>query len=510
MTNYELQKAQRELASVDTPLRCRLTIEETLFADASDSIVSHSSSLTVCIPIQDAIESDYHYYIDLPLEFAKNHSLALRSGQLLVDINDAVLEDDQVVLSSSSTLHLLSAVDTSRHLSTVVSPVMGNLTLMIVRVSTSDGAQPPASLDTLKERMFGSGPGLRSQYQACSFNQLNFVDSGGLDIVLDQPMSAFTKPSQLLDAASAKIQHLKSVSSVSKLADKVLFCQPPGTGNWLAVAPVGSWKLNFNAGWCTSLSATMHEMGHAIGLRHSGIEGASYGDKSGYMGYGSKDATTPAKCFNALKNYQLGWYQDKVAVVNPAQPVKATIGGFVDYDSSDDDVILKIDDYYVEYNLAQKFNAETSQAINQVTITKDANDYSRRVAILDVGDRYSVANYNNTGHALVVEVCEHQVVNGLDKMVVSIAYDESYCNQELPPTFDLVNAVRSSTATASSCHKVNLGCDLHSECCSGLRCLADSHGQRSCKACRRQTWKCRATSDCCGALSCVAGRCRVG
>jgi hypothetical protein len=78
----------------------------------------------------------------------------------------------------------------------------------------------------------------------------------------------------------------------------------------------------------------MHELGHTVGLIHSGAGPSAYGDESGYMvrpslayalhsatalhcvplpsdssilqGYGDKAVKWPRKCFNALNHWQLG------------------------------------------------------------------------------------------------------------------------------------------------------------------------------------------------------------
>jgi hypothetical protein len=68
----------------------------------------------------------------------------------------------------------------------------------------------------------------------------------------------------------------------------------------------------------------MHNIGHNLNLAHSG-ERYFYGcygcrqraDQSGMMGKVSNKESSPRMCFNAAKNYQLGWYSDKTEVVTP-------------------------------------------------------------------------------------------------------------------------------------------------------------------------------------------------
>jgi hypothetical protein len=49
------------------------------------------------------------------------------------------------------------------------------------------------------------------------------------------------------------------------------------------------------------IAATMHEIGHTMGLTHANENGAPYADSTGYMSAGHKDADWPRKCFNGHK-----------------------------------------------------------------------------------------------------------------------------------------------------------------------------------------------------------------
>ena len=61
----------------------------------------------------------------------------------------------------------------------------------------------------------------------------------------------------------------------------------------------------------------MHEIGHNLGLAHSAEIGESeYGDGTGVMG-NSSEKDDMKMCYNPQKNYQLGWYQDQEATMNP-------------------------------------------------------------------------------------------------------------------------------------------------------------------------------------------------
>jgi hypothetical protein len=52
---------------------------------------------------------------------------------------------------------------------------------------------------------------------------------------------------------------------------------------------------------CIDIAATMHEVGHTMGLTHSNEDGRPYADFSGYMAAGYKSTDWPRKCFNGHK-----------------------------------------------------------------------------------------------------------------------------------------------------------------------------------------------------------------
>jgi hypothetical protein len=141
------------------------------------------------------------------------------------------------------------------------------------------------SLQELRDRIFGSGVGLKTQMADCSFDQLEFQDAGGLEITLPRNMAYYTNSSLIRAGAEQAILNLHKVTP-DKLADKVMFCQPPGSGGWLANAGVNHWMSQYNNEWCLSLSANMHEIGHNLGLLHSSDyenPNVEYSDTSGYM-----------------------------------------------------------------------------------------------------------------------------------------------------------------------------------------------------------------------------------
>ena len=53
--------------------------------------------------------------------------------------------------------------------------------------------------------------------------------------------------------------------------------------NWLAYAYVDHWFSAYKSEYCTYPSFQMHEIGHNMGLVHSGEDSDEYGDQSGLV-----------------------------------------------------------------------------------------------------------------------------------------------------------------------------------------------------------------------------------
>ena len=128
----------------------------------------------------------------------------------------------------------------------------------------------------------------------------------------------------------------------------------------------------------------MHEIGHNLDLHHSGEAGftgttGEYGDQTCIMGFGDGQDDT-AKCFNAAKMSELGWYTNRVVSINPTvDTFNGKVIGVADYGISDTAHTLVVeivnpvaveDNIYLTYNRAKGINAGTGEKKDMVTIVR--------------------------------------------------------------------------------------------------------------------------------------------
>ena len=154
------------------------------------------------------------------------------------------------------------------------------------------------------------------------------------------------------------------------------------------------------------------EFGHLIGLGHSNVEDADYQDKTCYMASGGGGYDHPQQSFNAAKNWKLNFYSTRHFMIDPTTmgPCLIQLAAFVDFDKTRDDqpVIVNIADrFFMQYNRAKSFNAETRNLRDHVIVVEsnDSGSSKRRAGLNVVTPMYNLTNYADSGSDLLVVVC---------------------------------------------------------------------------------------------------------
>ena len=176
--------------------------------------------------------------------------------------------------------------------------VTGEKTVLALRVVAPDSSTTSIE-STISDEIFGTSGdniNLSTQYDACSYGKLTFVPFNGITstgVSITDGVATVDITQNVNGAENGVIRDAVTAEATTKFGslssqfDYVMQCLPPGTsGSWIAYAYINHWLSVYNDLWCNYPSGQMHEIGHNLGLAHSGEEGAAeYADQSGMMGY---------------------------------------------------------------------------------------------------------------------------------------------------------------------------------------------------------------------------------
>jgi hypothetical protein len=167
-----------------------------------------------------------------------------------------------------------------------LAPSTGTLETLVVRVIANNGVQPPSEMQ-LYDDIFDDSSSLKSQYGGCSKGQLNIIPTerygsstagttgGGNSertgiVTVKVDVDSFDRLSIepfALAAAEAAVDGPLSNFGL------VIFCHPEGsTEDFIGYAYVNDYRSFYNDFWCSNMSALVHEVGHNLGLDHSGVD----------------------------------------------------------------------------------------------------------------------------------------------------------------------------------------------------------------------------------------------
>jgi len=177
--------------------------------------------------------------------------------------------------------------------------VTGIRSVFAVRIILSDG-QTSASEGDIRDGIFGTNGdavNLKTQFSRCSHNQLNFDSVGtvsGNTLTINDGVLTVNLPNNQRSDGNTAIRNAINTLIASEfgqqprdIADHVMYCMPSGVIGGIAFAGIYSWYSVYSNEWCHQYSAVqLHEIGHNIGLAHSGegdtsVNNNEYRDQSG-------------------------------------------------------------------------------------------------------------------------------------------------------------------------------------------------------------------------------------
>ena len=406
-------------------------------------------------------QSDMMYYsLYLPEAFVAQHP-QLDAGETIIAIQNAKVVEErgdreayidypygaQITILAQSPQRRLVTADATKY------KTVGIRTILMVRVTSSD-SQVTLSREQLAARTLGTGFGAEpvnaiSQIKSCSFGKLQFVQAVGQGIKNGVIEAFVPRNFSAVNWNSFRNELYTPIKAIfgddlSLLFDHIMFCLPPtslylGKNTWLGAALVGHWASFFNDQRCGQLSVFMHELGHNIGLSHSSANSQEYGDTSCIMGYASAAVGGPSYCFNGQKNWWLNWYEDRRVEISGQRAWTGKLAAFTDYDETiqgDHVVIVKVGNYYLQYNKAKKFNAGTVGSRNLITITSlMANGLSNLTGTMgfnftNATSIFYINSFLDTPYTMVIEACDRGA-GTLDYITLSAhlnnGFQKSYC-----------------------------------------------------------------------------------
>ncbi|KAI2488977.1 Gametolysin peptidase M11 [Fragilaria crotonensis] len=363
---------------------------------------------------------------------------AVESGVTTLFATNSVIDDstDELIIPTGETIKLgrrerngvgssSGSLDTTdliwnRKLASVVKKVL------VLRIQAAD-ASTTASETQLADDVFGAAGdvfNLKSQYNQCSYGQLQFEPTTSNALVGTDGVYTVTLPTTIITGAAdnpiawaAVDKATAELGTLTNFADHVMVCMPPGTsGGWIAYAYINHWLSVYNNAWCGYPSGLLHEFGHNLNLAHSSEGTDAYGDQSGMMGYSYSSDDGPVMCFNGPKTWQLGWFSDyhvDLAVATGISWTGNLVGFAQKADAAlTDKMIIRIrssaTDTYVSFNRKIGINSGTREGGDQVLVATRAPGtgyaLSYLQAKLSANGIYTVPNFNGSTNMLRIIV----------------------------------------------------------------------------------------------------------
>ncbi len=190
----------------------------------------------------DGLSNQVYALDQLPKAFVRQYKKQLYSGNARICIHQGHInrQKHQIVIpNNTSAIQLLPGMNRRRRR---LYPTMGqNVTVLVVRVTSTAGEDPGLTASELEGSVFGTGPFARnatllSQYAACSQGKWMLVPASGnsivngvLDVQYMGQVAGGDITGQLQSSINQLVLQSVGVQQLSDAANHIFFCLPTGT-----------------------------------------------------------------------------------------------------------------------------------------------------------------------------------------------------------------------------------------------------------------------------------------
>jgi len=428
-------------------------------------LTSDKVSCTIERRTVDGIADNFHCITDDHITFQLkgdvealiDRSINRRSGPRIAVPSSIIGDDGETINIDCDKISPCISIYPSKAEAAAVSStrLTGEKKALIIRIVDSKNAAPEASAKELYKYFFKKNeiyPSAAEVFTGCSNNQFTIVpatwsttgdDVNNGVITMDIPIDVTCMlPWKFESAVYSKLEnyeidytYLMMVSPIS--ADWTLgegSCPPKSSSDEWSGYATGNYETHYN-GRKSKLenrnSIIVHEVGHNLGLAHSGWdydkdgvdeESERYDDVTCTMGASVYLEENKKRCFNAAKTYYLGWFSEHAKDITPKledfRGTLVSVNDVVQKKQSPEQLVTvrivskqsRTPDLFMMYNLMEGVNDSDyyeDTFDKKVVIVSQDESYDQswiRAALLE-GETYEKTNWDGTKETLRVEVC---------------------------------------------------------------------------------------------------------